>query len=71
MSRLIKEKTYNRHIKRLSKLMDMNPQPHTKNGRELLRLAKLCETYELVHWPIDHGKRKIPGNLSKQLMRKK
>lgn len=61
--RMIKEKTYNRYMRRITRLMALNPRPGTPKGKELLRLAKAAEHYEKAHWPLNHSKRKLRADL--------
>lgn len=42
--------------------MELDPEPGTKKGKELRRLAKAVAAYEIMHFPItkaDHSKRRI------------
>lgn len=60
---MIKEKTYRKYMKRIETLMDLDPKPHTKNGKELIRLARAAEIYEKVKWPLNHTKRRLRADL--------
>ena len=44
---------YERAIKRIYELIDMDPDPLSKEGQELERLADIVEQYEEIHFPID------------------
>lgn len=60
MSRIIKEKTYRRYIKRIARMM-MLPKLSLKHRKELIRLAIAAEKYEKVKWPLNHTRRQISG----------
>lgn len=61
--RMLREKTYKKYLKRIEVLMRLQPKAHTKNGRELLRIARALEKYEKVKFPINHSKRKLRADL--------
>jgi len=43
---------YNKMLKRVEELMEINPKLNDKLGNELENLAKLIEDYEDIHYPI-------------------
>lgn len=44
---------YERAIKRIYELIVMDPDPLSKEGQELERLADIVEPYEEINFPID------------------
>lgn len=60
---MIGKKTYRKYMRRIKVLMDLDPPAHTKDGKELLRLAKKVEVYEKQHYPLDHSRRKLRGDM--------
>lgn len=58
-----REKTYRRYMKRIEKLIEIDPKPHTKNGKELARLVRAVEIYESIHFPITHSDRRLRADL--------
>jgi antitoxin component HigA of HigAB toxin-antitoxin module len=60
-----REKTYRKYLNRIEKLISLDPASHTKNGKALIRYARAVEKYEKIHFPLDHTKRRLRGDLAK------